>query len=310
MRICSLLPSATELVAALGLADHLVARSHECDYPPSILSVPSVVTAALESETLGSEDIDTRVRLALQAGRSLYELDAAKLCDARPDLIITQDLCHVCSLTPHQVEQAIQDLKPRPRLLCLNPRTFDDVLADVIRVGNATHHRQAAKHLITQLRERIARVQVRLTETVSRPRVACIEWMAPLYHAGHWVPDMVRLAGGVDIFSRSGVPSQRLSWKHLHTARPDTVILMPCGFTINCTMRELHALTDSSEWERLGPVQQGRVFVAEAGSYFSRPGPRLVDGIESLAAAFHPDLFSSLDSSVLQPLDLVPHGRR
>ncbi|MGQ0812474.1 MAG: cobalamin-binding protein [Nitrospiraceae bacterium] len=289
MRICSLLPGATEIVAALGLADELVGISHECDYPEMVRTKPVMVRSIIDSACF-SIDIDRQVREKLHAGQSLYELNETLFLEAQPDLIITQDLCQVCAVTPNGLRQAIDALPRKPDLLALNPTTLDEVIADVGRIGEATARRVEAQQLAAALRSRLAALREHVNARPNRPRVLCLEWLSPLYIGGHWVPDMVEMAGGVDVLGTSGVPSRKVTWKHIHEAEPDMVVLMPCGFSVTRAQQELGQLSAEPEWKRLPAVQADRVFVVDAAAYFSRPGPRLVDGVEQLASVFHPAL--------------------
>lgn len=294
MRICSLLPGATEVVAALGLADDLVGISHECDYPPEVKNTPVMIQAAIDAERSSSPDIDRQVRAALETGRHLYALDADRFARAQPDLVITQDLCHVCAITPDQLQHAIGALPKPPRLLSLNPTTLDQVLTDVERIGEATGRETRARTLAAELRDRLQSIRTRVAQVRERPKVVCLEWLAPLYAAGHWVPEMVAWAGGVDALGVAGAVSTQVTRDQVVAAGPEVLVLMPCGFTLNRTLRELERLpVDFSRpgWQTLPAVRTGRVFAVNASAYFSRPGPRLVDGVAMLAALCHPSVF-------------------
>ncbi|WP_447977212.1 cobalamin-binding protein [Candidatus Nitrospira bockiana] len=291
MRICSLLPGATEVVAALGAADQLVGISHECDFPPEVIGKPVLVRAVIDAERTASADIDRQVRETLNGGHSLYRLDESRFHATRPDVVLTQDLCAVCAVTPDQLRQAIADLTPSPRVVSLNPTRLDDVIADVERIGAAIGKTEAAEHLAAALRGRLTSIRDQVSGVPGRPRVACLEWLDPLYVGGHWVPEMVTWAGGQDVLGTPGAPSRRIAWTDLIAAAPEIVVLMPCGFTVDRTLHELHALTAHPDWVRLPAVSAGRVYAVEAGAFFSRPGPRLIDGVRILAALFHPERF-------------------
>ncbi|HEX2055332.1 MAG TPA: cobalamin-binding protein [Nitrospiraceae bacterium] len=288
MRICSLLPGATETVAALGLADHLVGISHECDYPPG-LSAPILVQPVIRSEDLSSEEIDRRVRAAASENRDLYTVSEVALAAARPELVILQDLCDVCAVTPTQAERALSTLTPPPRLLKLHPQRLSDIFADILRIGEAVDRKAEAAQLTNRLQQALETTRQRTHASRTRPRVACLEWLDPLYIAGHWVPDMVDLAGGIAVLNDSGVASRRITWDELTASSPDAVVIMPCGFTKERALIELKAIADRPEWLALPAVRSGRVQVVDALSYFSRPGPRLVDGVLQLAAFLHPE---------------------
>ncbi|MGH7166707.1 MAG: cobalamin-binding protein [Nitrospiraceae bacterium] len=295
MRISSLLPGATEVVAALGLADELVGISHECDYPPQVRRKPVVVRAAIDAECAASPEIDQQVRKAVEAGQDLYELDEVLFARAEPDLVITQDLCHVCAITPSRLQRAIATLPKAPTLLTLTPATLDQILTDVERIGHATGKEAEAHALTVDLRTRLEGIRERVSHAgnweVGHPKVACLEWLDPLYAAGHWVPEMVSLAGGVDVLGTAGAPSQQVTWEQVRNAAPDVLVLMPCGFSVDRTVREWDCLTYHPGWRSLPSVQNGRVFVVDASAYFSRPGPRLVEGVAILAALCHPAAF-------------------
>ena len=288
MRICSLVPGATEVVAALGLEDYLIGISHECDFPPSLARVPVMVRARVESGTLSSAQIDAQVGTLLSTGEGLYELDEPGLLAAKPDLLITQDLCDVCAITPSHLAKVLRNLAPPPRMVTLNPRRLDDILRDIATLGAALEREAAGVDLAARLRSRLYAVRKTVSADSARPKVACIEWLAPLYTAGHWVPDMVEAAGGIDVLAKAGTTSRTIDWDTLAAAEPDVIVLMPCGFTIPRTRTEVGAVTDHPRWKSLPAVRRGDVYLVDALSYFSRPGPRLIDGVEQLAAIFHP----------------------
>ncbi len=286
MRICSLVPGATEVVAALDLADRLVAVSHECDYPESIRHVPSVVEPAIDQHALSSDAIDRAVKQLVNAGRRLYRLNERRFIEAQPDVILTQDLCHVCAVTPDQLTQAIASLNFTPRLVTLNPTSLEHVLIDVERIAHAVGADDRGRTLLHSLRTRLDRVSA--ARPATRRRVVCLEWLDPLYLAGHWIPEMVALAGGDDVLGRHGQPSRETTWQEIAGADPDVILLMPCGYSVQRTMDELDRLEQTgTPWPAM-LSRRPEIYVVDANSYFSRPGPRLVDGVELLAALFHP----------------------
>ncbi len=311
MRICSLLPGATEVVAALGLADDLVGVSHECDFPPEVRHKPVLVHAAIDAAHASSFDIDRQVRATLETAQPLYTLDVVGFAKAQPDLVITQDLCHVCAVTPDQLHHAIGALPTPPRVLSLNPATLDEMVADVERIGEATGRAARARALAAQLRARLQSIHAQVAPVAQRPRVACLEWLAPLYVAGHWVPEMVACAGGDDVLGVAGAASTPVTWEQVLAAAPEVLLLMPCGFTLNRTLRELDRLSFDSSWpgwQNLPAVRNGRVFAVDASAYFSRPGPRLVDGVGLLAALFHPSSFGRVNPSEACRVNLNEHN--
>lgn len=295
MRICSLIPGATEVIAALGLADQLVGISHECDFPPSVRHIPVMIEPLVGRHGDSGEDIDRQVKELVAAGSRLYQLDEAAFGLAQPDLIVTQDLCHVCAVTPDQLTRAIQSLPHRPSLLSLSPTTLCDVVTDVERIADATGTLTQGQLLAKTLRHRVERVRTRTQQQTTRPRVVCLEWLAPLYIAGHWVPEMVEIAGGRDVLGSPEAPSRETTWDEVEAAQPDIILVMPCGYSIERTLQELR---------QAGPVQEAweqaverwpHCYIVDAASYFSRPGPRLIDGVELLASILHPEPNHPLD---------------
>jgi len=287
MRICSLLPGATEIAFALGLGDQVVGVSHECDYPPEAREKPILVHSAIDARRMSSGEIDRKVGELLQTGKGLYHIDEQALRAAAPDLILTQGLCEVCALDYSEVVKAAASLPRRPNILSLNPHSLSELLDDIRRVGAATGRSSAAATLASQLGRRIEQVGCR--EPDRRPRVVCLEWFEPLYSAGHWAPELVALAGGVDMLGRRGEPSARVEWRQVVEASPDVILLMPCGFDVRRTVKEAAPLRALPGWNDLPAVKQGGVFALNGNAYFSRPGPRLVTGLEILARLIHPN---------------------
>ena len=288
MRICSLLPSATEVIALLGLNDALVGISHECDYPPSIKNVPVMVEPMIPPHGLSSDDIDRQVHQLVASGQRLYRLNDHLLRQAQPDLILSQDLCHVCAVTPDQLHHALSSMPRQPTVLTLNPSTVHDVIDDVVRIGDAAGRSAEGHRLATQLRDRLDTIRTRVQDIAHRPRVVCIEWLSPLYVAGHWVPEMVQLAGGQDVLAQPGSPSRVVTWDEVLAAAPDILLVMPCGFSVERTQTELSQLLQQPDQWRLSRNLAQHTFLVDASSFFSRPGPRLIDGIELLTAILHP----------------------
>ncbi len=297
MRICSLLPGATEILFALGLGDRIVGVTHECDYPPEARQKPVVVRTGIDPNLLSSSEIDREVSAILAGGNHLYTLDQRALLASAPDLILTQSLCEVCALDYNHVVEAARSLPHRPQILSLNPHSLSELLDDVMRIGAATNEHEAATKLVRNSQERIHTVGARAL--VRRPRVVCLEWFDPLYVAGHWVPEVVGLAGGEDVLGRAGEPSAKIEWRSVFEAQPDALLLMPCGFDLRRTAREATPLRRLEGWNDLPAVKSGNVFALNGNAYFSRPGPRLVDGLEILARILHPSEFSGEAS----PLD-------
>ena len=282
------------MVAALGLANDLVGVSHECDHPPEVRNKPVMVRTALDSEKVSSGDIDQQVRAALANGDPLYALDETLFRQAQPDLVITQDLCHVCAVTPGQLQAALHSLPRAPTVLTLNPTRLDHVLTDVERIGEAVGKASASRALSSSLRSRLESIRDQVAPAATRPTVACIEWLEPLFAAGHWVPEMVKWAGANDVLGVAGSPSEQITWDRLLAAEPEILILMPCGFSIERILHEIDRIASHRDWSQLPAVRDGRVYAVDAGSYFSRPGPRLIDGVALLATLCHPSLFENV----------------
>jgi iron complex transport system substrate-binding protein len=300
MRICSLVPGATEVVAALGLADKLVGISHECDYPESVRHAPVLVEPLVGGDGIASDQIDRQVKTLVSSGRHLYRLNERAFADACPDTILTQDLCHVCAVTPDQLSRAIRSLPSTPEMVTLNPTNLEDVIADVERIGTAVGAASKGKDFAASLRDRLDAVRRLTASSAVRPRILCIEWLAPLYVGGHWVPEMVEAAGGQDLFGQVHQPSREVTWDEVRTAEPDIAILMPCGLSVERTMTELQSLCRTSdEWSR-ALATWPRTYVVDAASYFSRPGPRLIDGVELLADIFSGKISNRFDQSIVR----------
>jgi iron complex transport system substrate-binding protein len=287
MRICSLLPGATEIAYLLGLGDQIVGVTHECDYPHEAKQKPVVVRSVIDSSQLSCPEIDRRVGELLQAGRGLYSIDEAAFLASGPDVILTQGLCNVCALDYDDVVKAAQRLPRMPAILSLNPHSLSDVLEDISRVGAATGRETAAEALVQDLRRRIDEVGIR--EPEYRPRVVCLEWFEPLYVAGHWVPELVTLAGGFDPLGRKGEPSFKIEWQSVLDAKPDVILLMPCGFDVRRAVKESTPLRNLNGWSDLPAVKAGNVYALNGSAYFSRPGPRLVNGLDILARIIRPE---------------------
>lgn len=291
MRICSLLPSATEIAFALGLGHEIVGVSHECDHPPQAKEKPVVVRSIVDARETASREIDRIIGESLRKNKSLYVLDLERLREADPDVILTQELCDVCAVDYEAVLEAAQSLSRKPKVIPLNPALLSDVLRDIEHVGEATGRKNEAKALVGHLRERLERVSEKALTSRLRPRVACLEWLDPIYSAGHWVPEMVELAGGSHGLGEKGAASTKIAWEKVAEFAPEIIVLMPCGFDIERTMQEIHKLWSLPGWDDLPATRQRNVFVVNGSAYFNRPGPRLVEGFEILAQIIHPEIF-------------------
>jgi iron complex transport system substrate-binding protein len=285
MKICSLLPSATEILFALGLGDQVVGVSHECDFPSQAKSKPVLIKSRI-SQTETAATIDRKVREFLERGESLYSVDMELLREIEPDIIVTQDLCHVCAATPDDLGAALSYLQNKPKIVTLNPHSLADVCADIRMIGEATACNGQANFLIAEFQKAIANVE-RSVAGLDRPRVLCLEWLDPPYVAGHWVPEMVERAGGIDVLGQRGKPSFRVDWEKLMESRPEVVVIMPCGYNLAAAEAEFRSLPLPKGWQDLPAVKDGQVFAVDASGYFSRPGPRLASGLAALASAIH-----------------------
>ncbi len=292
MRIVSLVPSATEMLFALGLGGDLIAVTHECDYPPAALELPKVTRDVL-APGLSAAEIDAAVRERTLRGESIYELDTEQLHDLGPDLIVTQALCSVCAVSYEDVRAIAEELETRPRVISLDPNTVGEVLEDARTLAEATDRRDAAVRLVRDAAARIDRVRI-ATRRAKRPRVAALEWLDPPFAAGHWTPQLIEFAGGEDVLGFAGERSEERSWEEVAAAQPDIVVVMPCGYDAEIAHREAEMHRD-----QLRELGAGEVVAVDAASYFSRPGPRIVDGLELLAHIIHPELMAEAPGGVL-----------
>ena len=291
-RIVSFLPSATEMICALGLGDRLLGITHECDYPPEIMGKPIVVRNVLPIGSMSQSEIDSAVTQRLRNGQSLYQVDETLMQKIAPDLILTQDLCQVCAPSGNEVSQLLKVLPSNPQILWLTPKSLEQIFDNLRDLGEATGRLQMAETLIAEGRTRLKKIEATTRTLSSRPRVFCMEWIDPVYCCGHWVPEMVRIAGGIDKLGREGTDSVRIPWKDVVDWRPEVLIVMPCGFGLEKAVDQARQLSAYPDWSDLPAVRDNRVFAVDANSYFARPGPRVVEGTELLAHLLHPDLFA------------------
>ena len=290
-RIVSFLPSATEMTCALGLGDRLFGVTHECDYPPEVMGKAVVVRNVLSIESMSQSEIDSAVTQRLRNGLSLYQVDETLMQEIAPDLILTQDLCQVCAPSGNEVSQLLKVLPGKPQILWLTPKSLEQIFDNLRDLGEATGRSRIAETLIAEGRARLETIEVAARTASSRPRVFCMEWMDPVYCSGHWVPEMVRIAGGIDELGREGGDSVRILWQDVVEWRPEILIVMPCGFGLEKAADQARQLTAFPGWADLPAVRDGRVYAVDANAYFARPGPRVVEGTELLAHLLHPDLF-------------------
>jgi iron complex transport system substrate-binding protein len=282
MRIVSLVPHATELLYALGLGDSVVGVTHECDYPPATADLPRITRDVLPSG-LSAAEIDAAVRELTEKGEAIYLLDEQKLAELEPDLIVTQELCPVCAVSYEEVRDVAKKLDPCPTVIALDPKTFGETMGDIRTLAQATDARDAALDLVARQRARVDRVRLAL-KGARRRRVIAIEWFDPVFVAGHWTPQLIDLAGGTDLLGFAGEHSEQLPWEVLEAAKPEVVVCIPCGYDGPRALAEAEQFSD-----KLRALGAQEVVALDAAAYFSRPGPRLVDGVETLAHALHPD---------------------
>lgn len=297
MRVASLLPSATEMVHFAGAGETLVGVTHECDYPPGVERLPHLTSSSIDHHTMTSAEIDAAITGRLTDEGSIYALDAALLEELAPDLIVTQGLCVVCSVSLGLVERVAAELEIRPDIFSTDPTSIREVLDDTIEVGKILGREEQTRRKVADLEGRLDRVE-RAVAGLERPRVGCIEWLDPPFSAGHWVPEMVRLAGGEEVFADPGERSGRLTWEEVLEADPDVLVLMPCGFDTERALKEARILTRVSGWAEASAVKEGRVWAVDANSYFSRPAPRLIRGVEILGRVLHPGAFPDAPDSL------------
>jgi iron complex transport system substrate-binding protein len=291
-RIVSFLPSATEMACALGLGDQLVGITHECDYPSEVEGKPVVVRNVLPIEQMSQPEIDAAVAQRMRDGLSLYQVDEKLLQELAPDIIMTQDLCQVCAPSGNEVTEALNLLPKKPQILWLTPKSLEEIFDNLRELGGATGRLKEAEKLIAAGRVRLEKLAAATRNLSHRPRVFCMEWLDPVYCSGHWMPEMVEIAGGVDALSREGADSVRIPWDDVLEWAPEVLIITPCGFNLEKVIEQSRQLTDYSGWSELPAVREGRVYAVDANSYFARPGPRVVEGTELLAHLIHPKLFS------------------
>lgn len=290
MRICSLLPSATEMVFALGLERSLVGVTHECDYPPEALKIPPVTRTNIPPGLSGAE-IDASVSSTLEKAGSLYELDLPLLEQLQPDLILTQKLCDVCAVSSDRVEEMARNLASRPQVVNLEPHSLEDILDDIRAVARAAGREAAAKTVIDGLRRRIHAVARKTRNLSYRPRVFCMEWVDPPYCGGHWMKELVEIAGGRDDLANLHRPSQRIEWRRVLDFAPEIIVLTCCGFPLDRCAKEAEVLSGFDGVRELPAARNSRIYATDGSAYFSRPGPRIVDSLEILAHCLHPEIF-------------------
>jgi iron complex transport system substrate-binding protein len=306
-RIVSLLPSATEIVCALGLFDALVGVTHECDYPPEVVGLPQLTASRISHQTMTSAEIDHAVRSQLDGHGSIYDLDEERLHALRPDLVITQELCDVCAVSYKHVEQAARLFETEVRVVSLEPNTIADIFANIRTVGALTGREAEAERVVAELSTRLDALALALSEVQTRPRTFVLEWLEPPFAPGHWVPEQIAFAGGDHAFGHAGQPSRTTTPEEIRAYAPERIVLAPCGYYKEEIIRALDTARLPEGWGELPAVANGEVWAVDATAYFSRPGPRVVRGAEILARIIHPELFGAPEAheAVRVPAELM-----
>src|SRR3989442_15216197 len=291
-KIAYLLPNATEILYELSARDQVLAVTHQCNYPVEAKSKPRVIHSSFDPQKMSSHEIDNKVVELVHMQKDIYVLDEQVLKEANPDLIVAQGICEVCSPYTREINRAVTILNNKPEVLILDPRNLDDILQNIIQIGNKVDRTEQAQDFVAKLRARIKAIKD--TPKMSRPKVLCIEWLGPLFTAGHWVPQMVETAGGINGISSTGEQSRRMDIDEAAKFEPDIIILMPCGFDVNRTILEYEKLAEGKKWSSIPAGKQGNLYAVDANEYFSKPGPRTVTGIEILSKIIHPDTFKAI----------------
>jgi iron complex transport system substrate-binding protein len=290
LRIVSFLPAATEMIYLLGLADRLVGRTHECDHPEEVKNKPIIVDCALDLRQLTMAQIDVAVSEQLASGKSLYQVDEAKLRAAAPNLLVTQNLCQVCGPAGNEVSHVLKTMSDPPKIIWQTPRTFDEVLEAVRVLGKETGTETKAEEWAENAGSRVRQISA-ITKTLKKVRVSFLEWVDPIYAGGHWIPQMLEWAGAEDLNSRDGTDSVRIPWERVQGYLPEVILVSPCGFKTSKALEQAALLESKPGWSALPAVKDGRVYAVDANAYFARPGPRLVSAMELLAHLIHPERF-------------------
>jgi iron complex transport system substrate-binding protein len=288
-RIVSFLPSATEVLYQIGAGDQIFGVTHECKFPESAKRKPKVINSSFDPAKMNSKEIDNKIVELMQSGRDIYVIDDRILKEAKPDLIVAQGVCEVCSPFTKEINRAISILDYKPDILILDPHDLDDILISIMDVAERVGRIKEGRKLVVSLQNRIDSIRIRPKQ--NKPKVLCLEWIDPFFTAGHWIPQMVEIAGGINGLGSYGEPSFRIDMDEIIKFDPDKIILMPCGFDIDRTLIEFKQAKISNEWKYLSAVQNNEIFAVDAGAYFSKPSPRTITGLEILAKIIHPDKF-------------------
>ena len=292
-RIVTFLPSATELIYSLGAEDRLFGVTHECNYPSDVKTKPQIITSSFDPASMSSKQIDDKICQLMTEGKEIYNLNEENLLNARPDLIISQDICEVCSAHTDHVKRAVDILEKKPDVYTMNPHDIDEILKSIEEISKKIDREKEGASLVDSLRKRVRFVKDQAFEKI--PRVAAIEWIDPFFTSGHWVPEMIEIAGGKNLISSEKMPSRKMQLEEIRDADPDVIVIMPCGFDVKRTIKEYNkTLAENKEWNDLRAVKKNNVYAVDANSYFSKPSLRTVTGIEILASIFHPEIFKGL----------------
>jgi len=290
-RILSLIPSSTEIVCALGFENQLIGRSHECDFPSSVQKLSSCTAPKFKVEGTSAE-IDQRVKSILKNALSVYQIDEKKLQQMQPDIIITQAQCEVCAVSLKDVETAVCEwVESRPQIVSLEPNQLSDIWKDFINIAEALGVKEQGHELVSQLKQRMNKIAQKTINFPQKPTVVCIEWIEPLMSAGNWMPELIEMGGGINLFGVAGEQSPWMTWEQLLEANPDVILVMPCGFNLARSKAEMSSLSQKPEWSQLNAVQNQQVYLTDGNQYFNRPGPRLVESLEIIAEILHPAHF-------------------
>ena len=290
-RILSLIPSSTEIVCALGFENQLIGRSHECDFPSSVQKLSSCTAPKFKVEGTSAE-IDQRVKSILKNALSVYQIDEKKLQQMQPDIIITQARCEVCAVSLKGVENAVCEwVESRPQIVSLEPNQLSDIWKDFINIAEALGVKEQGHELVSQLQQRMNKIAQKTINSPQKPTVVCIEWIEPLMSAGNWMPELIEMGGGINLFGVAGEQSPWMTWEQLLEANPDVILVMPCGFNLARSKAEMSSLSQKPEWSQLNSVQNQQVYLTDGNQYFNRPGPRLVESLEIIAEILHPAHF-------------------
>jgi iron complex transport system substrate-binding protein len=293
LKIASLLPSATEIVCALGLEENLVGITHECDFPPSVAGKPSLTASRISHETMTSKEIDHAVRSQLDGHGSIYDLDTKRLEQLNPDLIITQELCDVCAVSYKTVEKAARMYVAGAQVVSLEPNTIEDIFENIKTIGALTGASAKAVEVVESLENRLDKVRGKTENLAARPRVFMLEWLEPPFAPGHWTPQQVEIAGGDALLGEAGKRSVTTTYEEIFESKPDVMVLIPCGYYAADILRQLENTHFPANWREMPAIKNGKVWALDATSYFSRPAPRVVEGVEILAKIFHPEIFGA-----------------